>query len=241
MPVCTVLFAAPDRQLVLSHYAPGEDCGGHRHEETQRSRLLAGSYVEHSEAGRREVEGPMLSIKPPGFEHEDRFGEAGALILSIRGKPCPGGDHGYRLAPWSAPCTLQMAIDETASLVGGQVGTPATEAEPWRDPALAPPWLREARQRLIDQPELPVASLARSFGRHPVHLARQFRSAFGRAPSQVRQNDRTARAIDQIVRSSRPLADIACAAGFADQAHMTRVLNEATGWTPGGLRRVLAR
>jgi AraC family transcriptional regulator len=134
-----------------------------------------------------------------------------------------------------------MAMDDSASLVGGLVESTPTGAEPWRDPALAPPWLREARQRLIDQPELPVASLARSLGRHPVHLARQFRSAFGRAPSQVRQNDRTARAIDQIVRSSRSLADIACAAGFSDQAHMTRVLNDATGWTPGGLRRVLAR
>lgn len=240
MPICTVLFAAPDRKLVLSHYAPGEDCRAHRHEEAQRSRLLAGSYIEHSEAGRREVDGPMLSIKPPGFEHEDRFGDAGALILSIRGNPCPMGDHTYRIAPWSAPCTLQMAMDETASLVGALVETALTGAEPWRDPVLAPPWLREARQRLIDQPGLPVASLARSLGRHPVHLARQFRSTFGRAPSQVRQDNRTARAIDQIVRSSRSLADIAFTAGFADQAHMTRVLNGATGWTPGGLRRVLA-
>lgn len=240
MPVCTVLFAAPDRTLVLSHYEPGEDCRAHRHEEAQRSRLLAGSYVELSEAGRREVDGPTLSIKPPGFEHADHFGANGALILSIRGKSGRMADGPYRLAPWSAACIRQEAMQDMVLPDGVRVEVGPTGAEPWPDPVLAPPWLREARQRLIDQPELAVASLARSLGRHPVHLARQFRTVFGRAPSQVRQDDRTARAIDQIVRSSRSLADIAFDTGFADQAHMTRVLNGATGWTPGGLRRVLA-
>lgn len=240
MPISTVLSATADRRLVLSHYAAGEACRAHRHGEVQRSLLLAGGYIETSDEGRREVEGRTFSVKPAGFEHEDTFGGAGALILSVQGKDGGTSKDRYRLTPWASPHAVQMMMCDafagnatTAGMPGGECGADGE--------APVPGWLREARRRLMEQPGMPIASLARSMGRHPVYLARQFRAAFGRPPSQIRQDDRTARAIDRIVRSSLSLADIAFAEGFSDQAHMTRAVRRVSGRTPGGLRCILAR
>ncbi|MFN7106800.1 MAG: helix-turn-helix domain-containing protein [Brevundimonas sp.] len=102
------------------------------------------------------------------------------------------------------------------------------------------PGLQKARQRLLAEPDLSIAGLARSLDMHPIHVARLFRSAFGRSPAQMRREARAARAIDRIIRSPAALADIAVAEGFSDQAHMTRAVSEVSGWSPGGLRRLLA-
>ena len=56
----------------------------------------------------------------------------------------------------------------------------------------------------------------------------------------ARQNRRAARAIDRLIRSGTPLAGIAADEGFADQAHLSRVISQATGWSPGRLRRRFA-
>lgn len=240
MPISTVLSATAERRLVLSHYAPDEACRAHRHGEAQRSLLLAGCYVETSEEGRREVEGRTLSVKPPRFEHEDTFGVAGALILSAQGTEGGISADRYRLSPWASPHAVQMMMEDSFAGDGATVEGTGAEAEANGETPV-PHWLHEARRRLMEQPGMPIASLARLMDRHPVHLARQFRAAFGRPPSQVRQDGRTARAIGRIVRSPLSLADIAFAEGFSDQAHMTRVVHRVSGWTPGGLRRVLPR
>ena len=70
-------------------------------------------------------------------------------------------------------------------------------------------------------------------------LARQFRSAFGTSPyrySLMRRLDR-ARAL---LRRNRSLADVALAAGFADQAHLSRMFKHAFGVTPARYRALEA-
>jgi len=65
--------------------------------------------------------------------------------------------------------------------------------------------------------------------------ARQFRLAFGTSPyrySLLRRLDR-ARAR---LRRSRSLADVVLAAGFADQAHLSRMFKRAYGITPARYR-----
>jgi transcriptional regulator GlxA family with amidase domain len=44
------------------------------------------------------------------------------------------------------------------------------------------------------------------------------------------------RAAALIAETRRPLAEIACECGFADQAHMTRALHKMLGETPRRLR-----
>jgi AraC-like DNA-binding protein len=71
------------------------------------------------------------------------------------------------------------------------------------------------------------------------HLARQFRSAFGTSPyrySLLRRLDGARAAL----RSGRSLADVALAAGFADQAHLSRMFKHAFGIAPARYRALEA-
>ncbi|WP_244481202.1 AraC family transcriptional regulator [Rhizobium sp. Leaf371] len=63
-------------------------------------------------------------------------------------------------------------------------------------------------------------------------LARQFRACLGTSPHRylIMRRLEQARAL---IRKGRPLADIALATGFADQAHFTRHFKTAHGLTPG--------
>jgi AraC-like DNA-binding protein len=66
-------------------------------------------------------------------------------------------------------------------------------------------------------------------------LARQFRSAFGTSPYRYSQMRRLDRARTQLG-PDRSLADVALAAGFADQAHLSRMFKSAFGVTPARYR-----
>ena len=68
-------------------------------------------------------------------------------------------------------------------------------------------------------------------------LARQFRARYGTSPyrySLMRRLDVARSGL----RAGTPLADVALAAGFADQAHFTRMFRSAYGVTPGRYARL---
>ena len=66
-------------------------------------------------------------------------------------------------------------------------------------------------------------------------LCRQFRTMFGTSPHRYLLMRRLEFARDRIHRD-RPLVEVACDAGFADQAHFTRVFKSAFGLTPARYR-----
>jgi AraC-like DNA-binding protein len=66
-------------------------------------------------------------------------------------------------------------------------------------------------------------------------LCRQFRMLLGTSPHRYLLMRRLELARDRID-GGRPLAEIACDAGFADQAHLTRVFKAAFGLTPARYR-----
>jgi AraC-like DNA-binding protein len=70
-------------------------------------------------------------------------------------------------------------------------------------------------------------------------LARQFRVLFGTSPYRylLRRRLELARRRMQL---DRRLVDVACEAGFADQAHFTRVFKSAWGLTPARYRALRA-
>jgi AraC-like DNA-binding protein len=66
-------------------------------------------------------------------------------------------------------------------------------------------------------------------------LSRQFRIMFGTSPYRYLLMRRLDFARERIHRD-RPLVEVACDAGFADQAHFTRAFKSAFGLTPGRYR-----
>jgi len=88
----------------------------------------------------------------------------------------------------------------------------------------------------FDHP-LTVAGLAEEAGVHPVHLSRAFHKRFG-LPLATHVRALRVEAARRLLRGSTlTLSDVATAAGFADQSHLTRVFKRATGLTPAGYRR----
>ena len=70
-------------------------------------------------------------------------------------------------------------------------------------------------------------------------LARQFRVALGTSPHRYLLMRRLEFARAEL-QGERPLAEIACDTGFADQAHFTRAFRSALGLTPGRYRTLLS-
>jgi AraC-like DNA-binding protein len=71
-------------------------------------------------------------------------------------------------------------------------------------------------------------------------LARQFRIALGTSPHRYLVMRRLEFARERM-HADRPLAEVACDAGFADQAHFTRAFKAAFGLTPARYRALRAR
>ena len=99
--------------------------------------------------------------------------------------------------------------------------------------AAAPLWLQVAMM-LVEQQfqeRLPLASVARRVGVHPVHLARTFRRVYQTTFASYVRHVRIEFARDQLS-GTTALSDIAFAAGFCDQSHFSRCFKQHTGLTP---------
>lgn len=82
-----------------------------------------------------------------------------------------------------------------------------------------------------------ITDLAQVAGLSESWFTRAFKQATGLPPHQWVLRRRLARAQGLLEASDLPLAEIACAVGFADQAHLTRSFRSAIGITPGNWRR----
>ncbi|WP_435613184.1 AraC family transcriptional regulator [Streptomyces sp. bgisy159] len=110
---------------------------------------------------------------------------------------------------------------------------PARRTTPPRDPVLA----RRLRELLDARvPDgITLAEAARLVHAHPAHLVRAFSAAYGIPPHQYL----TSRRVDLARRcllDGLPPGEVATAAGFYDQAHLTRHFRKVVGVTPGRYR-----
>jgi AraC family transcriptional regulator len=84
---------------------------------------------------------------------------------------------------------------------------------------------------------LTVDILAQEVGLSTSHFARAFRETIGRAPHQYLLARRLERARHLLEAPDAVLSDVALRAGFADQAHFTRLFKREFGVTPGAVVR----
>ena len=73
-------------------------------------------------------------------------------------------------------------------------------------------------------------------GLAPASVSRGFGRTFGVTPAAFRLEARARLAFERIVSGAQPLADVAQATGFADQAHMSRAVRALTGAPPAAWR-----
>ncbi len=95
------------------------------------------------------------------------------------------------------------------------------------------------REALVEDSARSLPELARVLAVSPHHLSRVFRAVTGHSISRHRMRLRARTALERLFDGERDIARLASELGFADQSHLSRVLREEAGTTPGALRAVL--
>lgn len=246
--------------LAEVHYAPGFSMGRHGHEQAYFTLVLAGSYSEQMDARDRTCLPGSVVFRPAGEPHASRFGAAPSRCLRVRLGPqwLQSACVGLRLPERSSEMRRGRAVwlaaqiheelhsrDDAAGLALEGLAL-ALLAETVRAPPVgrggSPAWLRLVLERLHSEfpSPLTLADLATTAGVHPVHLARVFHRCQRATVATYLRRLRVEAAQHELRATGRPLADIARAAGFADQSHFSRTFKKLTGWTPQAYRDSLA-
>jgi AraC-like DNA-binding protein len=111
----------------------------------------------------------------------------------------------------------------------------STTLRPGRVPSAPVRLARELAERRFREP-LALGEIAEEVGMHPVSLARAFRRVHGESFGAFVRRLRVREAYRLLAGGSAPVADVAQAAGFFDQAHLARVFRAFVGVSPGQLR-----
>lgn len=232
----------------------GDAVEPHGHDRAHFMFVLGGRYAS-AVAGEPAGAAPLMIFNPAGTWHGDRFEEPGTF-LSIEIGRDPARDEPEFAAPGRSvrlASPRAFALMRSVRRALGQRHDPALHAEALvtelvgelsrrRLPERARPrWLVRTIERIRDESEraLSVAALAGTAGVHPVHLTRTFRDLIGCTPGEYQLRVRLARAAEALRDSTEPLAEIADAAGFADQSHFTARFRAVYGVPPGAYRRRL--
>lgn len=212
----------PARQTL----APGR-LPRHRHAEGYVAVVLAGAYEEAGDAGRRRL-APGDVVVHGAWEAHLNSSRRGAQVLNL---PLPAG----RLAAFGR-------VDDVDGLVRTATRDPRAAAEQLSEtfapaPTELPDWPDRLAAALAAGDAAGLALWAETFGVSPERLSRGFGQVFGVSPKRFRAEARARAALASLSVTATPLAELALAHGFADQAHMTRAVRALSGLPPGGWRR----
>ncbi len=246
-------YGEPGRRLHGRNVTVGEyfypsryEISRHSHDRAYLSVVSRGEYRETVGATASEIAGPTVIVHLAGESHHEVFGNRGATIFSVdmpgdwfepvldRARTIyTGADVTTAIAKLAREMTTGGTASEwfVESAVLHLVGVVVRQDERRRPDAS---WLRQVTTYLHDTyaRNTPLAELATLAGVHPVCLARHFRRLHRCTVGEYVRALRIERALADLARSKKPIAEIAAEHGFADQSHLTRQVRLATGMTP---------
>jgi AraC family transcriptional regulator len=233
-------------------YPAGLKLAVHAHEHASITVIAGGDVVEHGRDGRpTRCERGVVIIRPGGDAHGNAVGRAGVTNIEVDLAPAVLADHRVRIrdARTFAPATaatlalrLRRELRERSTTRSLLIESVALEivalavSEPHRSAAA----IVRAHDRICSEfrDKLSMAELAREAGMHPVSFARAFRARYHVSPGELVRALRVTWAADELCRrSDATIAEIAAAAGFYDQSHLTRAFVARLGRPPGHYRR----
>lgn len=176
-----------------------------------------------------------LEADLPKLEWRQGFlgGQDAALAQLIRLSALEVDSHGSTGRLYGA--SLVMAVLSRFMHVTLQTGVFEFQDEP----ALSKPRLRRVMDKMTADlgEDLSIEILAIESGYSRAHFMRMFRSATGKTPHRFLQDLRLDFVRDQLKMDVLSISDIAYAAGFSSQAHLTKLFRERFGTTPSHFRR----
>ncbi len=237
-------------------YAAAFRQGRHAHPDASIDFVLAGAGSGN--CGRQRMDSVPGSVEffPPAVDHDFASAHGGIRTLHIvipadviAAAGVPGTLPGQRLPadPFLRPCLAVLRdlhdADDAAALdleaiIHEMLAVLADSARPRGVSVHA----RRAADILNDRAHEPVslAELAHAVALDPGHLARVFRHTHGVSIGTYQRALRLRRAAAMLAGGQEPIARIASACGFADQAHLTNHFRRAFGVTPARYRTLLA-
>jgi AraC family transcriptional regulator len=224
----------------------------HRHDAAKIVFVLQGGYRESMRGADVLCEPGTLFFKPAGEPHTNVYGARPSRSLIIdapaslddRLRPAQQLFDRFRVSRDGASNRLAARIadelkqpDDAAQLAIEGLLLELLAAALRREPAFDDR-LGDARDymRAHWATRITLAEVANACNLTPTRLARTFRRAYGLTPGEFQRRLRAEWAADEMQRSDRPIAEIALAAGFADQSHLNRVFKRVFGETPAAYR-----
>lgn len=241
------VIAADDFAVAVVSYPPSAHYQPHTHPSTYVALTLTGHY--DVEVGGALDVAPSASavMTPAGVAHANRIASSGARAMVVTFAPSAGGQptdwrvlHGgesvrillriYQAYRFAEVDTLRELLLAFGDSVVPDAPRPAAAS-----------CVRAARAILQAEyaGRVQLRDVAAQVGVDPAYLARAFRRAHGTTMGEHLRTLRANRAAALLASSSRSLADVALAAGFADQSHLCRVFRAATGLSPLAYRRLM--
>jgi len=210
-------------RVALVQHGAGQETPRHGHDRACMHVVLRGLYVEHSPTGTVVACPGDVIFKQPEALHWNHFGSTGAE--SLRFQLPEGGDLDAFQLGLTSSASLEWALRLGRTLRARRSLSRAS-ADPSPQARLLARLRRDFRRRLS------IGELAGEFGLHRSHLTRQFARDFGCSPQAFVALCRAAWVAEEVATDGMRLAEIAIAAGFADESHCIRTFKRAFGTTP---------
>ncbi|HEY0629477.1 MAG TPA: helix-turn-helix domain-containing protein, partial [Sphingomicrobium sp.] len=194
----------------------------HRHAEPYMAIVVEGGYLEAGDSGRIEARPGDVLIHGAYEAHQDAFMKRGATVLNLP-------------LEWEARSAFGRirdvdAIVRLAARDPLQASVQARAELERSEPALRD-WPDLLATALHHDPDLSISAWAEGIGLAPASVSRGFARAYGVSPKRFRLEARARRAAQRLPSWQGGLASLAAELGFADQAHMSRVIAAMTGLT----------
>jgi AraC family transcriptional regulator len=242
-------------------FPPGAVLEPHTHERTIFAVMLDGSFDSAIARRRLECTPAAVWTEPREERHANYIGRSGARVLVVQPDPAR-----LDLFEAFAPLTDEVRLLRHAGIaadarrvlaeldvadalsplaIDSLVLTMMTTASRLsfggdRRRGRLPDWLARAQEILHAhfRDHVRLADVAAAVGVQPSHLAHAFRRHFRTTVGAYVRSLRLDWAVGRLTTTDDPIAEIALAAGYSDQSHLTRECRRARGLSPGEYRRL---
>jgi AraC family transcriptional regulator len=241
-------------------HAAGSSLPWHRHAGATLCFVYAGGFTERFAGTTLECVPGTIKVTPAEELHSNRFGreetrgmlvEADGAVVERLGHHAAGvlgqrasfRDEHLSWLAWRLLAEVRHPDAAAALAIEGlllEILGGLSRARDLRVHGTVPRWVTQAREYLHEPGQVgSVGELAAVVGVHPVTLARGFRRAYGCTVGSYLRRLRLVRAARRLAETDAPLAEIALAAGFADQSHFSNAFRRETGLSPSAFRRAV--
>lgn len=249
--------------LILTdcEYGPDQTTPAHAHQYAYLCVVMGGSYTEIFKHGSRMFEPFTLAFHPAEEVHRNHFHRGGGRIFSVEVSPLWVARLGLTANPlncqtyYSGGSLVALGfklygefqrMDAVSPLaIEGLMLEILADASRslQRNSTRMPRWLEKTRELLHAHfsESHTLAKIAAEVGVHPVYLARAFRQYHSCTIGDYVRQLRIDYARRELSTSTRPLIEIALAAGFCSQSHFSTSFKRSIGVSPTKYRTAFRR